>query len=199
MKKNVGYFKRVFMLVGVFISTILPLAATAAPILQNQSTNSYQMQHWQPIGQSFTAEDSIVECIGIYIAPSNPSLDLSGINFKLFEGEGFAGNIIQSEVFKPSAGYTGWLDMNVKSVDFNVGSKYTIALSTYTPYWGILISSNDVYAGGQAYHANIAGQTNVDYKDLKFHVNPVPIPAAIWLFGVGIASIVGFRRRKNIV
>jgi len=35
-------------------------------------------------------------------------------------------------------------------------------------------------------------------KDFKIGVNPVPVPAAVWLFGSGLLGLVGIARRKKV-
>ncbi len=43
-----------------------------------------------------------------------------------------------------------------------------------------------------------AGVGSGDHIQLVLETSPVPIPAAVWLFGSGILALFGFSRRKNI-
>ncbi|MCP4310957.1 MAG: hypothetical protein GY790_06815 [Bacteroidetes bacterium] len=36
-----------------------------------------------------------------------------------------------------------------------------------------------------------------DYDDLIIAANPVPVPAAVWLFGSGLLGLIGYSRRKT--
>lgn len=40
-----------------------------------------------------------------------------------------------------------------------------------------------------------AGDTRLHY--ISFNASPVPVPAAVWLFGSGLIGLLGFARRKN--
>ncbi len=39
--------------------------------------------------------------------------------------------------------------------------------------------------------------TGNGFSELALGVTPVPLPAAVWLFGSGMAGLIGFSRRKN--
>jgi hypothetical protein len=36
------------------------------------------------------------------------------------------------------------------------------------------------------------------FYELDFQVTPVPVPAALWLFGSALAGLVGFGRRRKV-
>lgn len=37
-----------------------------------------------------------------------------------------------------------------------------------------------------------------DFDDMVIAAKPVPVPAAVWMLGAGLLSVVGMRRKKNI-
>jgi|GEM_PF-6484081 len=42
---------------------------------------------------------------------------------------------------------------------------------------------------------NIASLQGIDISNVSFYGNAVPIPAAVWLFGTGLAGLFGIRRK----
>jgi probable HAF family extracellular repeat protein len=46
-------------------------------------------------------------------------------------------------------------------------------------------------------HGQIVGYGLINGEDHAFLLNPVPVPAAVWLFGSGLIGLMGFSRRKD--
>jgi len=44
---------------------------------------------------------------------------------------------------------------------------------------------------------SVPGRTTTDFGSYLVRVNPVPIPAAVWLFGTGILGLIGFSKRRK--
>ncbi len=99
-------------------------------------------------------------------------------------------------VTSPSIG-SGLLDVVLLGNSFgNVGSDFEIASFTFkvldTPHTNsALISLADIDGGWTVDGHNV----NVDY--LNSRVQVVPLPAAIWLFGAGLAGIMGPMKRRK--
>ena len=55
-----------------------------------------------------------------------------------------------------------------------------------------LINNNDIDLSGLN-----RWSAEVDFDDVQLSVNPVPVPAAIWLFGTALIGLVGFGKRRK--
>jgi hypothetical protein len=183
--------KKISILLTALLLT-LALCGTiyAASITQYDHQYSgigYQILHWGPIGQSFTAENVSIDYIGAYVGPINPinPWESAGpITVSLYEGETLFdpnasdcftnGALLMSEDIYPEARYEGFINMDVSELDFVVGSSYTFFLSTNTNLWGSKDSAGDQYAGGQKYMRYYPSGNPADpypeQRDLIFHV-----------------------------
>ncbi|WP_455220083.1 hypothetical protein [Kaarinaea lacus] len=95
-------------------------------------------------------------------------------------------------------------------------STYAFILDAFVTRDGVdgtaLVAMNGTYADGAFYfNQGFGGDTRDEhfadewffgealypsvYHDIAFQMNYVPVPAAIWLFGVGLVSLVGVVRR----
>jgi hypothetical protein len=57
-----------------------------------------------------------------------------------------------------------------------------------------LINNNDIDLSGLD-----RWSAEVDFDDVQLSVNPVPVPAAVWLFGTALIGLVGFGKRRKTV
>jgi hypothetical protein len=178
------------LLTALLLTLALCGTIYAASITQydhQYSGRGYQILHWGPIGQSFTAENVSVDYIGAYVGPINPinPWETAGpITVSLYEGETLFdpnasdcftnGALLMSENIYPEARYEGFINMDVSELDFVIGSSYTFFLSTNTMLWGSKDSAGDQYAGGQKYMKYYpSGNPAYPYpeqRDLIFHV-----------------------------
>jgi len=60
-----------------------------------------------------------------------------------------------------------------------------------------LTSNNSVYAFNQS-GFNLTGDGGTWDYEIQFSVSPVPVPAAVWLFGTALVGLVGFSKRRKV-
>jgi len=189
MKKNVAQLT-------ILLFLMFSAASVHASIIQDSSNGWYQIQHFEPIGQSFTAEESHSLLAGMYVGDGNESHAPNDylITIKLFSGAGIFTSdheLLSQEVDLHSIGARGYANLDISSILFDVGSSYTIALYNDNPRWGLEVGG-DLYSGGMFYASGI-GHSGTD---ARFQVvsAPVPEPSTFALVGLGILGV-GFARR----
>ncbi|MGH8176184.1 MAG: hypothetical protein ACREV5_07995 [Steroidobacter sp.] len=202
MKTNAAgaIWMRAVLIAGLLILT--PSLASAGLILQDQENGVFQVNAFEPIGQSFTAEDAGVliafqmECINCGF----PNAD--ALRMDLFSGDGLGGALLASRSFSLISGFAGFFDVDFSALVLSVGSRYTAALSVLgdDPYWGVRVSTTDVYSGGSAY-ARECQTCGPAAAELAFRVTPVtPVnvsePGVLALLAVSFTVFLLSRRRR---
>lgn len=202
------------------------LVATAAPAADFQvisGTRGATVAFVDPIGQSFTAIDSMLNSIGFQFQGLNTGDANTPLTFTLYAGEGFGGTVLAARsVTLPASAVSSrtptWFDIDLGSVATTIGQKYTGAFTattnraalTFGPdfniYTGVPLSG-DAYAGGKLVSTGDPDAynycTNSGNCDLNFRISgttlaAVPEPATWAMMIAGFGAVGGSMRRKRI-
>jgi hypothetical protein len=171
--------------------------------LQDQQNATYQVNAFEPLGQSFIAEDQHIKFAFNY-RDFNPQYPLDTLRMRLLSGDGPSGTELGSVEFSLAAGFDGFFDVDFSGVTLIIGSAYTalVDIPDTSPRWGVRAHQGDVYSGGRGYDPY--GNLTAD-DDMMFRVTPalkavpgeVPEPASIAIFALGLVGLHMGRRKTK--
>ena len=176
------------------VGLVLPGSlANAAPILYAPRVGlTVQVRTFEPVGQSFVAEDELVEA-GLHFSVINSTFDPSEpIRYDLYLGQGVGGPLVASTTFALSSGMDDFFHMeDFSSTPLAIGSTYSLVASVVgtSPYWALTRSLEPPAGTG-------IGRLFSEYR-YALSVNPVPEPNTALLVSLGLIgmSITGRRSR----
>ncbi|BBO86523.1 hypothetical protein DSCO28_70890 [Desulfosarcina ovata subsp. sediminis] len=187
--------------------------AQASIIEQTEGTAGRGLEFYDP-GQTFTAEDPLLEAIEFELSCSTILEPASSLQVDLYTwdvgtnslGTLVASSLNSSELPVYQGGFS-WVTFDFSGTTLTTGEQYAVVI--FDPdddLWGYVVrwnSSNDLYDEGSAlFNASFSAHEplapDANGYDLNFRVTaaPVPIPAAVWLLGGGLLGLIGIRRRS---
>ena len=204
------YCKRIGVTFIVMATIFLGMGqANAIPIVSTLGNSIGDYNRGLTVGQAFTTGQPITigtaeflfgggwtPTAGAYLTIQNNVLDINGY--------GKLGSTV----------YDTWTTPSISGNKLTYSGNYT--LSANTTYWLVLhdsVSQGIAYTTGTNKELNFGASLPEIYNNFEtasgtpyywalefgptmFAVNPVPIPGAVWLFGSGLAGLVGIGRRR---
>jgi hypothetical protein len=96
------------------------------------------------------------------------------------------------------AGYTYGGGLTLDLVNYLSGLSGSYVLNAFTTSFAVLSNTGGNTTAVQATQALIRGNVTYYYDNAIPFTPTTPIPGAVWLFGTGIAGLLGFKRRGSV-
>lgn len=180
--------------VSLFIASIAPATAALTNVVKiaqggNISVLSGDVLTIDVIGQNF----SVAPDGAAFSLSWNPSV-LSYVSSAPVNAPWNTAYISEAQV---SSGLIDYAFMGITTNGVNAGANFGLASFTFN----VLGSPGDVTAlalGNDSYSIGfINGLTGLDVNYVNSQVQVVPLPAAIWMFGAGLAGMAGAAKRRR--
>jgi hypothetical protein len=196
--------KKIFIIVAAFVFIGLS-HANASLVVGNLGTGDRNLWNEGPFGQAFTTGTALTidEVTFVYGHGYTPT----GSAYLEIVGADGVGKIDFSNVLDT------WTSHTLSSPYITYSGEYTLDAST--TYWLVVYDTGALgqVANGSTYSANFGATLPVTYNNyesagggsyyslsdspMRFEVNAVPIPGAVWLLGSGLIGILGIRRKMK--
>jgi len=179
---------------------LLPMMANAGPILYEFNGGLLQINAFEPIGQSFVAEDALVSA-GLFITPINPGFpDTDSILYQLFEGFGTSGALLSTAAFNLSEPFSDFFMVDWSFTALTIGTTYTLTASIMgsSPLWSVGTTFQAPDGSGVCDGVAPCTGINAEFALSVIPNTAVPEPGTLALFGIGLAGMGLMRRRKKV-
>jgi len=181
------------LIVCVMALVAATAVAHADPITQNSTNNGfYNISLLAPFGQTFTAEDPLIDTVGVFAtlfhAPVTTLPDTLSLRYDLYAGTGTNPTPLASRTFTGPGSFDGFADVSFSGVPLVVGVTYSLMVTAITPLVFVGAGNNNPYPGGVALFVNRPAEP----LDLAFHVLPAaatPEPMTVALLGLGVLGL----------
>lgn len=200
-------------LLSAAIFTLVATSPNASVLDQYQLSESGGVAFWSDYlqAQSFTAGitgrlDSLEMALSETPASFNELIHVSVVEWS----GSSAGSVLGThDVFMDD--YTGAIDFSAQNIQLTSGSTYAFILSNDLSYYNVndpyrntgirVLWDVDGYADGSLW-TSYDGGTNWTIREgtdtlFATYMSPVPVPAAVWLFGSGLIGLIGLSRRRT--
>jgi len=184
--------------IELFNPDINPVALDGYTLELVNGTNASAYNTFDLSGLSIAASGYLVLC-GDTLAVSNCDVDVASVNWIQNGGSAgdavallFGGTLVDSVVYE---GIGGLLGSFAEGNSFTAADSNSITMSIARLPNGLdtnINASDFSSACITPGSANVSGTGNCSVS-----VNPVPVPAAMWLFGSGLVGLIGISRRKK--
>lgn len=116
--------------IGIFM---LCRSAVAQDIIQDHHNWDSQIQHFAPVGQTFTAQSSGISTVAIRTQDCNSHFSNEPVEFTLYDGSGTSGSVLAQKSLVMPAGFNGYFDVDVSEASITSGDVYTFRIHTSNP------------------------------------------------------------------
>ena len=154
-------------------------SAIAGPIVQDLSNLEDSFSDGRSFGQTFTAEEALLQSVTLYVSDSNPEFgDPFSINVQVFAGSGYGGALLGNwNSADLGADFSGGVSAAFNGLRLTPGAEYTIRVDSPNDR-GVLQSNQNRFPDGVAINADYEGGHMINWDgaplanyDLRFRVD----------------------------
>jgi PEP-CTERM motif-containing protein len=170
-------------------------AALAGTILYSPTSTLTQVEFAEPSGQSFIAQDSLVEA-GLNFASMNPASSSSDpIEYGLYECLGTSGSLVGSATFTLADSFDGFYLVDFSATALTVGNTYSLVASIVgsSTYWGMRGTSDAPDGTGIQFGIASTAERALLVRPLV----SVPEPSILVLLSAGLLGLFLKNRRAT--